>query len=120
MLNNQGWHAIHDLQIDAFGEGRGTAAEFRDRKGESYSPRFAEIAEGFGAQGERIERPDEVQPALARAFHRDGPSLIEVMVNQEYPQSGGLVTGWWDIPVPAQLTERRRRYLEERSEEYLN
>jgi len=29
------------------------------------------------------------------------------------------VTGWWDVPVPAYLKERRERYLKERSEEQL-
>jgi len=118
VLNNQGWYSIRDLQKAAYGEERSIAVEFL-KDGRSYSPRFAEIAREFGALGERIERPDEVQPALARAFQAERPALVEVMVNQEYPESGGLVTGWWDVPVPAYLTERRKKYLEERKEEYL-
>jgi hypothetical protein len=57
---------------------------------------------------------------LARAFQSGLPSLIEVMVNREYPYSGGLVTGWWDVPVPAYLKERREVYERERREERLN
>jgi TPP-dependent trihydroxycyclohexane-1,2-dione (THcHDO) dehydratase len=93
--------------------------EFRGKDDQSYSPRFAEIAREFGAYGERIERPDQVQPALRRAFESGGPALVEVMVSQHYPESGGLVTGWWDVPVPTYLKERREKYLRERSEEYL-
>ncbi len=119
VLNNQGWCSIRDLQKAAYGEERAIAAEFSNRDGDSYTPRFAEIAREFGAHGERIERPDEVQPALTRAFQTGGPALVEVMVNQEYPESGGLVTGWWDVPVPAYLRDRRQRYLKERKEEYL-
>ena len=55
--------------------------------------------------------------ALARAFESEGPAVVEVMVNGEFPYSGGLTAGWWDVPVPAYLTERRARYERERAEE---
>lgn len=119
VLNNKGWYSIRDLQKAVYGEDRGVFTEFRGKDGQSYSPRFAEIAREFGARGERIDRPDQVQPALRRAFECGGPALVEVMVSQHYPESGGLVTGWWDVPVPAYLKERREKYLRERSEEYL-
>jgi hypothetical protein len=32
---------------------------------------------------------------------------------------GGLVTGWWDVPVPDYLEDRRAKYLSERETEYL-
>ena len=119
VLNNKGWYSIRDLQMTVYGEEHGTAVEFRGKDGDSYTPRFAEIAQNFGAQGERIEHPDEVQPALDRAFRSGGPALVEMMVSQHYPDSGSLVTGWWDVPVPAYLKERRQKYLEQRKEEYL-
>jgi acetolactate synthase-1/2/3 large subunit len=119
VLNNKGWYSIRDLQMAAYGEERGMATEFCKGDGEPYSPRFAEIAREFGARGEHVERPAQVQQALARAFQAGGPALVEVMVSQEYPVSGGLVTGWWDVPVPTYLKERRERYLKERSEEQM-
>jgi acetolactate synthase-1/2/3 large subunit len=118
VLNNMGWQSIRDLQIAAFGRERVLATEFT-REGEPYTPHFADIARAFGCHSQRIESAVEVGPALARAFASGRPSVIEVMVNREYPYSGGLVTGWWDVPVPAYLKERREKYERERSEERL-
>jgi TPP-dependent trihydroxycyclohexane-1,2-dione (THcHDO) dehydratase len=105
--------------MTAYGHDRLMMSEFRNAKGDSYTPRFAEIAREFGAHSERIEKPDDVEPALRRAFQSGKPALVEVMVCQHYPESGGLVTGWWDVPVPAYLKERREKYLRERKDEYL-
>jgi len=118
VLNNMGWQSIRDLQISAYGRERVLATEFT-RAGQPYTPHFAEIARAFGCHSQRIESAAEVGPALARAFDSGRPSVIEVMVNREYPYSGGLVTGWWDVPVPAYLKERRETYERERSEERL-
>jgi acetolactate synthase-1/2/3 large subunit len=118
VLNNMGWQSIRDLQIAAFGQERVLATEFT-RKGEPYTPNFADIARAFGCHSQRIQSAEEVGPALARAFASGQPSVIEVLVNREYPYSGGLVTGWWDVPIPAYLKERRETYERERSEERL-
>jgi acetolactate synthase-1/2/3 large subunit len=118
VLNNFGWQSIRDLQISAFGAERALATEFL-REGEPYSPNFYEIGRAFGCHAERIQSAEEVGPALARAFRSGRPSLIEVMVNREHPYSGGLVTGWWDVPVPTYLEERRATYERERGEERL-
>jgi acetolactate synthase-1/2/3 large subunit len=118
VLNNMGWQAIRDLQISAFGRERVLATEFTHGN-EPYTPHFADIARAFGCHSQRIESAAEVGPALARAFASGRPSVIEVMVNREFPYSGGLVTGWWDVPVPTYLKERREAYERERSEERL-
>ncbi len=119
VLNNIGWQSIRDLQIATLGPERVLATEFL-REGQPYSPNFADIAAAFGCHSERIQSGEEVGLALARAFQSGRPSLIEVMVNREYPYSGGLVTGWWDVPVPAYLKERRQAYEQERREERLS
>ena len=118
VLNNFGWQSIRDLQISALGPERVLATEFL-REGEPYSPNFCDIGLAFGCHAERIQTAEEVGPALARAFQSGRPSLIEVLVNREHPYSGGLVTGWWDVPVPAYLKERRATYERERGEERL-
>lgn len=118
VLNNSAWQAITDLQISSFGADRTVATEFRiNNDGELYSPDFTAIAKGFGIHAEKISRPEEIGQALARAFRQDGPAFIEVTVNSEYPHSGGEATGWWDVPVPAYLTDKRKKYEEERAEE---
>lgn len=118
LLNNMGWQAIKDLQIAAFGPDRTIAVDF-EKDGKPYTPNFAEVARAFGAYGERIERPDEVKPALKRAFASGRPAVVEVMVNREYPYSGGASTGWWDVPIPAYLEEKRKVYEEQRKKERL-
>lgn len=118
VLNNMGWLAIKDLQQDVYGDNRHIAVEFT-RRGQPYSPDFAEVARAFGAHGERISRPEEVGPALRRALATGGPALVEVMVNRAYPLSGSPATGWWDVPVPTYLEQRRRNYEAARKEEVL-
>ncbi len=116
VANNAGWIAIRDLQAAVYGEERALGAEFL-REGAPLSPDLAAIARGFGCYAERISEPAEVRPALERAFAAGGPAVVEVMVERNYPLSGSPATGWWDVPVPTYLTERRERYERERAEE---
>ncbi len=44
-----------------------------------HNPSFAAYAELCGAQGARVTRAEELEPALARALAHDGPSLVEVV-----------------------------------------
>ena len=118
LVNNMGWLAIKDLQMAAFGEDRAYANDFL-KDGKPYSPDFAHIAQDFGAHGERISKKEEIKPALRRAFSSGKPAVIEVMVNRDYPYSGSPAVGWWDVPIPTYLKERRRKYEEEREEEYI-
>jgi len=90
-----------------------------DKRGQPVSPHLAEVAQAFGVHAERIERPDEVAPAVRRALAEGGPAVVEVMVAREHPWSEGLVAGWWDVPVPAYMTERRAKYEQARDEETL-
>jgi acetolactate synthase-1/2/3 large subunit len=119
VLNNCGWQAITDLQIDAYGAESVYATRFMDKRGQPISPHLAEIARGFGLHAERVERPDEVGSAVRRALAEGGQALVEVMVAQEYPWSSGIVAGWWDVPVPTYMEERRARYEQARDEEVL-
>jgi len=116
VANNTGWIAIRDLQAAVYGEERAVGAEFLTG-GEPSSPNLAALARAFGCHGERISAPDEVRPALARAFAAGGPAVVEVMVERDYPLSGSPAVGWWDVPVPAYMGERRERYERERAEE---
>ena len=52
------------------------------RKGLDFSPaNFAKIAEGFGCVGLRVERLDDLGPAVRQAFAHGGPVVIDVVVN---------------------------------------
>jgi hypothetical protein len=47
-----------------------------------------------------------------------GPALIEVLVDRELGR-GVTSTGWWDMPVPEYLKDRRAQYEAERKEEMI-
>ncbi len=119
VLNSVGWQSIKDLQRSVLGEERVFATEFRGRDGQPVSPDFVALGRAFGAYAEKVERPEEVQPALTRAFATKGPAVIEVTVNRDYPHSGGKVAGWWDVPIPSYLEARHLEYERQRSEEIL-
>ena len=112
LLNNYGWYSIRDLQMAEFGEDRAIGIDWDADK----SPDFVTVAKGFGLQAESVERPDDIQAAVNRALAHDGPSLVEVKVARDFPNSGSTVVGWWDVPIPAYLEDRRADYEQARNE----
>ncbi|MBY9014800.1 MAG: thiamine pyrophosphate-binding protein [Candidatus Lokiarchaeota archaeon] len=119
VLNNHGWIAIKDLQQAAFGEDRAYGTAFEDKDGKTYSPDFAKIADGFGCYSEKISKKEEIIPALERAIKSNKPVVIEILVNRNFPFTGSPAAGFWDVPPPAYLKERRKQYEEEIKEEKL-
>lgn len=55
----------------------GTAA---DVLVEGHNPDFAKFAEACGGLGFRVERPEEIRPALERALASRQPAVVEVVV----------------------------------------
>ncbi|MFW9879670.1 MAG: thiamine pyrophosphate-dependent enzyme, partial [Candidatus Thorarchaeota archaeon] len=49
---------------------------------------YAEIAKGFGCYGEKIEDPEEFQPALKRAIESKKTAVIDVIIAFESPSAG--------------------------------
>jgi len=47
------------------------------------NPDFAEVARSVGLFGVRVQRPDELGPALKAAFEHDGPALIDVHTRRQ-------------------------------------
>ena len=47
------------------------------------NPDFAKIAEGTGILGIHVDDPEQVKPALQRAFAHDGPALVDIAVNRQ-------------------------------------
>lgn len=119
VLNNGGFLSIRDLQLDVYGENRSYATEFTTRQGEPAAVDFTALARSFGLEAECVSHPGEVEPAVRRALEGGGPRLVEVQVNRQHPYSGGSAAGWWDVPVPAYLKERREAYEQSRKEESL-
>lgn len=119
MLNNCGWMAIKDLQMDVYGKKYGFGNDFKTLDGKVYTPDFKVIAESFGLSAQRISKTGEVREALEKALKSNKPSFIEVTVNRQYPNSGGIATGWWDVPVPYYIKEKCSNYRKGKSEEDL-
>ncbi len=117
ILNNASWMAITDLQWNVYGEERGHATEFKSNGGSYYSPNFADIAKGFGCWAIQVSKADEIQPALKQAFNQDGPAVIEVIINNTPEYEGSPAWGWWDVPIPAYMEEKRKQYEEEIKDE---
>jgi benzoylformate decarboxylase len=43
---------------------------------------FARLADSFGIFGQRVEDPDQIEPALKRALDQSGPALVDVVIGQ--------------------------------------
>ncbi len=67
-----------------FDRAYGGEANNRSRELWTYNPmNFARLAEDMGALGIRVERPDEIGPALARAIAAKRPAVIDVATDIE-------------------------------------
>ena len=54
--------------------------------------RYDQMMEAFGGHGELVERPDDIAPALKRAFDSGKPALVNVLTDPAvaYPRSANL------------------------------
>jgi len=109
LADNSGWMAIKDLQIDALGGQSAFGHDF-ERAGQAYSPKFKEIAENFGLQAYRANTEAEIKAALKEAIAANKPALLHIDVSRDHPDSGGKAFGWWDVPIPAYMAEKRAMY----------
>jgi acetolactate synthase-1/2/3 large subunit len=116
MANNSGWMAISDLQMDALGKDSVFGNDFL--RGEAiYTPDFTAIARSFGITSYHENTPDGIKKALAEAIQSKKPAFITVDVCRDYPNSGGKSFGWWDVPIPAYMKEKRNNYERQIKEE---
>jgi acetolactate synthase-1/2/3 large subunit len=114
VLNNGGWEAIKDLQINLFGDDRTLITDFRHHNGDKYFANVADLARSLGCAAERIEDPAELGEAVNRALAAEGPVVLEAISARELPWSSMHPTGWWDITVPAYLGGTRADYVTKR------
>jgi pyruvate dehydrogenase (quinone) len=59
------------------------AAGLLDFATDLVNPNFAQLAESTGILGLRVEKPEELRPALTEALAHDGPALVDVLVNRQ-------------------------------------
>ena len=67
----------------AFVELEMKAAGIVDYGTDLVNPEFATLAESAGVLGIRVEKPEDLRPALSRALEHDGPALVEVLVHRQ-------------------------------------
>lgn len=93
VMNNYAFGTIYGLQQHAFKRDIGT--RFVDvRTGEGCGPNFAEVAKGFGVASRRVEKPEDLRPALQEALAHDGPFLLDVVMDKNIAVP---TDGYWDI-----------------------
>ena len=69
--NDGGWGIERELQRGVFGGDKTVACELR-------RTRYDLVMKAFGGDGEFVERPEQIRPALDRALRSDKPFLINV------------------------------------------
>ena len=83
--NDAGWGQIRGPQITMMGRDRAIAT--------SLAPtRYDRIVEAMGGYGEQVEDPDEIGPALERAFASGKPACINVPLDPEGMAKTGAST----------------------------
>jgi benzoylformate decarboxylase len=43
---------------------------------------FAKLADSFGIFGQRVEEPEQIEPAFRRALEQSGPAVVDVVISQ--------------------------------------
>ena len=77
IINNMYLGMVRQWQ-ELFFNQRYSAVDYHD------NPDFAKLAEAFGATGIRVERPEDVRPAMEKAKeNNDGPVVIDFIVDEE-------------------------------------
>ena len=65
------------------------------KTGEFYNPDFAALAKACGADGARVEKPDDLKDVLQHALASDRPFVIDVVVERD---AMGPSVGTWVLP----------------------
>ncbi|GIW41312.1 MAG: acetolactate synthase [Candidatus Binatia bacterium] len=73
--NDAAWMQILRGQVQLYGEERAVATRL------DYT-RYDRVVEALGGHGEYVERPDEIRPALERAFSAGKPALVNVKIGR--------------------------------------
>jgi len=77
--NDRQWGQIAVGQRMMYGRDRAIASVLRD------SARYDKVVEGLGGHGEFVERPQDIRPALERAFASGKPACVNVITDPDPP-----------------------------------
>jgi acetolactate synthase-1/2/3 large subunit len=93
VMNNRSYGTIYGLQNQAYGRDIGTKFICHETQ-EDYNPDFAAVARAFGIEGVLVDKPEQLRPALERAFNAKEPILLDVIMDRDV---GVPTDGYWDI-----------------------
>ena len=77
--NDRQWGQITVGQRAMYGKERVIASMLGD------NARYDKVVEGLGGHGEFVTKPDEIRPAIERAFASGKPACVNVIMDQEPP-----------------------------------
>jgi benzoylformate decarboxylase len=83
VVNNAEYRILKMGMLHLLGE-TGRKSEFLGLNLEDPPLDFAKQAAVWGIPGARIDRPDDLRPALEEALEHDGPSIVDVVVDNSY------------------------------------
>src|SRR4051794_17242455 len=85
-MGNNGIWALEKHPMEFLYQGWSVAADLRPET------RYDQVVEALGGHGELVRSPDELRPALERAFASGKPSLVNVLTDPSvpYPRSANL------------------------------
>jgi acetolactate synthase-1/2/3 large subunit len=83
IFNNSSYNAIAVLQRAYFGEREGGSDFVIKEDNSTYTPDYAMIGKGFGAEGEVVEKPGDIGPAMDRALASDKPYVLDCRSSRE-------------------------------------
>jgi acetolactate synthase-1/2/3 large subunit len=94
--NNCGYGSIRGQQAAFFGVDREIGTRFRTAAtGDLYSTDIAGMARAMGADGHRVDAPDEIGDAVLAAVKSGRPTVVDIRVDASVAAPG---TGSWDLP----------------------
>jgi acetolactate synthase-1/2/3 large subunit len=86
VMGNNGIWALEKHPMEFLYGGWSVAADLRPET------RYDQVVEALGGHGELVRSPDELRPALERAFAAGKPALVNVLTDPSvaYPRSANL------------------------------
>ena len=84
--NDAAWGIDRQIQLGVYG---------RTVKSELLNTRYDKVVEGLGGHGEHVEHPEELGPALDRAFASGKPALVNVVVQGAISPMAQASIGRW-------------------------